>query len=168
MISVAVPLFPPSVNNAYFTRMARPKGAPTGARPVPMRVLTNEGRRFKREFKTWLAKNHPEVLSFFSSKDGEYSICAVLYFDELYNKSWPKEAKTRHKKIDASNYMKVLEDALVEACGHDDRQHVSVTTIKSQVKPGEEAWFELFAWNAEEEDGPLESFIYNRTREYPR
>jgi hypothetical protein len=168
MIHISVPYFPPSANNAYFTKMSRPKGAPKGTKAVPIRVLTNEGRKFKREFKTWLARYHPEALKFFSSKSGEFSIVVVLHFEALYNIGWPKRAKTRHKKIDASNHLKILEDALVEACGHDDSQHIGVSAVKCEAKDGEEPWFELIAWNSEEEDGPLESFLYNRTREYPR
>lgn len=160
MIRFKSPYFPPSLNNAYFTKMTRPKGGK--GKPVPMRVLTNDGRKYKREFKTWLAKNHPEVLSFFSRPSGEFSIFIVLYFDKLYNVGWPEKAKNRHKRIDASNHVKVLEDALVDACGHDDSQHVSVSVMKAEVL-NEEPYFELWAWNSEEEDGPLESF-YNRSR----
>lgn len=167
MIQVNVPFFPPSVNNAYFTKMARPKGN-SKAPPVPLRIITKEGRAYKREFKTWLARNHQEVLQFFSEPDGEYSILVVLYFKELYNTGWPKKAKTRHKKIDASNYLKVLEDALVDACGHDDSQHVTVTAVKEQIAEGEEPWFALYAWNMKEEDGPIDEFLSGRARQYPR
>jgi Holliday junction resolvase RusA-like endonuclease len=136
MIKLDVPFFPPSVNHAYFTKMARPKNNPKGP-PVPIRVVTKEGKAYTREFKTWLAREHQEVLRFFSEPDGDYSILVVLYFKELYNAGWPKKAKTRHKKIDGSNYVKVLEDALVDACGHDDSQHVTVTVVKEQAAPGE-------------------------------
>lgn len=163
MIHIKCPFFPPSMNNAYFSKLARPKNNPKG-KPVILRVLNNTGKKYKREFKTWLARNHPEVLKFFSSPSGEYSIIVVLYFQELYNRGWPKKAKTRHKKLDASNYLKVLEDALVDACGHDDSQHVCVTSMKVQAPPGGEAYFELWAWNAEQEDGPVDVFIYNQHR----
>ena len=160
MIQLNIPLFPPSVNSAYFTKMSGVKGG----RPVPIRVLTNEGKKFKREFKTWVAQNHPEVLKFFSSPSGEYSILLVLYFKNLYNSGWPKEAKTRHKKIDGTNYIKVAEDALVEACGHDDSQHVTFSVMKAQAAKGVEPSIDIWAWNSEEEDGPLEAFVCSQRR----
>lgn len=163
MIRFKAPFFPPSVNNAYFTKIARPKNNPSG-KSVPTRVLSNEGKKFKRTFKTWLAREHPHALEFFSSPTGEYSILVVLHFKGLYNTGWPKNAKTRHKKLDASNYIKVLEDALVDACGHDDSQHVCVTMMKAEAPQGEEPYFELWAWNSEQEDGPVDAFIFHQPR----
>jgi Holliday junction resolvase RusA-like endonuclease len=148
------PYFPPSSNNAYFTKLQR-----KGGKSIPIRVLTNEGRKYKREFKTWLAKEHPNLLAFFGNKHGEFSILVVLYFKEVYNAGWPKTVKTRHKRLDASNRVKVLEDALAEACGHDDSQHMTISSMKSRADSGQEPYFELWAWNSEEEDGPIEQFV---------
>ena len=160
MIHVEVPYFPPSVNHAYFDQVIM--NSRKGKKFIVKRTLTAAGRKFKRELKTWLGKNRQDVLSFFNSPGGEYSILIVLYFEALYNAGWPKKAKARHKKIDASNYIKVLEDALAEAAGHNDSQHVCVSVSKAQVPEGREPYFRLWAWNSEEEDGPIDVFLYNQ------
>lgn len=157
MITFSVPLFPPTVNHAYFTRLVK-----KGGTSVPIRTLSKEGRAFKREFKTHLAKHHPETLNFFL-KDKEYEILAVLYFAKVYNAGWPKAAKSRHNKIDVTNRIKVLEDALVDTFSYDDSQHMSFTAVKREAPKGSDEYVEFYAWNLEEDDGPIENFII-RTR----
>lgn len=150
MIYFRCPFFPPSINNVFFTTRGR--------NGVPIRVMTSEGKRYKREFKTWLARHHPEALNFFTAPDESFEIAVRLHFQKIYNAGWPKTAKSRHKKIDASNYFKVLEDALVSACGHDDSQHLRVSIMKNELTEREEApFFELWAWK-EDELGPIGSF----------
>ena len=161
MIYFKTTLFPPSINNVYFNKIKRTKGG----KRVPIRVLTSEGRKYKREFQSWLAKEHTDVLKFFSSPHGEYELIVAFYFKDLYNKGWPKQAKSRHKKFDVSNYLKVAEDSIVEACGHDDSQHLNVGVLKNQLPPNEqEPYIEVWAWNLEEEDGPIEMFMHRRQR----
>ena len=46
---------------------------------------------------------------------------SVYYFlPALFNKGWPSKAKTRFKRRDVSNLVKVLEDVLSECLGIDD------------------------------------------------
>lgn len=149
MIHIVLPFFPPSSNNAYFTR-------------GNLRVLKKEGVKFKREVQNFLGKEHPEFLQFFASKDKEYEVVIRLVFaaDELYSKTWlKKEGVRRHKKNDATNRIKLLEDVLVDATGHDDAQHASFTSTKTEAMPGHSPYVEIWAWGEEESDGPVTQFL---------
>ena len=162
MIYFQSPFFPPSYNNSYFTIIVTSKGGNGRGHKVPKQVLTDEGRKFKREFKTWLAKNHHDVLRFFdSSPSGEYEVLTKLYFKKVYNAGWPIKAATRHTKVDVTNRVKILEDAIVEACGHDDSQHFSFSVTKAAAPSDVEPFFELWAWNTGIEHGPISAFLFN-------
>lgn len=143
MIYLRLPFFPPSANTAYFTKGSR-------------RILTSAGKKFKNEVKTYLVRHYPEELRFIT-KNGGYDLLFVLYFDAIYNKGWPEKSKTRHKRVDATNRVKLLEDALVEAAGHDDCQHTSVSVMKKEVVDSDwTPWCEIYVWSAG--DGPLSTY----------
>lgn len=151
MIKVDIPFFPPTANKAYFTR-------------GKMRALSSEGKKFKNEVKNFLGTRHPEVLQFFKP-NVEYEILLVMKYEHgsMYTKGWGKVAGVeRHKKRDASNLVKLAEDAIVSAAGHDDKQHRTVSVSKDELPPGQEPYFELWAWS-EGEHGPIkhrEHYIY--------
>ena len=53
---------------------------------------------------------------------GKAELHITLFFPDLYNKTWTKggKVKTRYKKKDASNYLKLIEDAVSDGSGIDD------------------------------------------------
>lgn len=154
MIGITLPFFPPSTNHAYFTR-------------GHIRKLSTEGKRFKNEVQNYLLKYHPNVLAFFQP-NVEYEVLFILFYeaDTLYNKGWPKDSKVpRHKKNDATNRIKLLEDAVVSAAGHDDRQHWSVSVTKSEALVGQDPYVEMWVWH-EDENGPIARFVATRTTQH--
>jgi Holliday junction resolvase RusA-like endonuclease len=106
---------PPSTNHAYGQRHGK-------------RFLTKEGKAYKTETKAHLVREYGLNIS--TKKDVPYALSVVCYFTELQHKGWPETVDTRYKKLDASNRVKLLEDALVEALGIDDSQFFQVTVTK--------------------------------------
>lgn len=152
MIGIRIPFFPPSVNEAYFT-----KGN--------LRVLRPEGKRFKLEVQNYLGKYCADFLRLFQRPDEEYEILFIMHFapDTIYNKTWTeKEGVRRHKKNDASNRVKLIEDAIASCAGFDDAQNIISSVMKTEVSPGQQPGVEIWAWG-EEEDGPVASFVGRRT-----
>jgi len=143
-----LPFLPPSVNHAYFQKGNR-------------RILTAKGKKFKVEVKTHIARNCPHVLDFFNRED-PYTIIFSLYFEAVHTVG--KTAKSRYKKIDVSNRVKLLEDALTDACGHDDSQHMIVAACKSTVPAGEEPHVEVWAFNQIEEECPIDEWVGRQPR----
>jgi len=150
MMHVVLPFFPPSSNNAYFTRGR-------------LRRMSTEGKKFLNEMKHHLLKEHPEFLAQFKP-DVEYEVLFLLHYEAgtLYNATWLKDPKVgRHKKNDATNRVKILEDAIVDAAGHDDRQHWSVSVTKTEALIGQSPYVEVWVWK-EDESGPISRFIATR------
>lgn len=146
MIHLHVPSIPISANNAYLTMLKR-----KGKKSVPMRVLTKEGRRYKAETKTHLARRYPKEMQYFKP-DKPYVLVILFVFSErkhLYNETWPDMAKSRYKKLDVGNRLKLFEDALCEATSIDDSHHWCVTVRKEH---GPEDATHVWVWN--EEDVP--------------
>lgn len=149
MIHIVVPFLPPSVNKAYFQ-----KG--------PRRILTTAGKKFKLETKTHIARTYPAELMQIR-KDVPMGLVVELVFpneSDIYNRTWPNTAKTRYKRMDVSNRIKLFEDALSDATGVDDSQHLFVGARKSYEEGVSctHAWL----WNMEEED-PLND-IFTKLR----
>ena len=142
MIYLELPWLPPSSNHAYMN---------TG---FGGRTLSKEGQRFKRETTAHFVREYPHVLKGFQ-KDTPYGIYVRFWFDTIVNKGWPEKAKERYKRFDASNRLKLLEDALKDAAGIDDSQHLLVLVEKRQGKERTE----VFAWNLDEEVTPFDAFI---------
>jgi len=143
-----LPFFPPSANHAYFTKGNR-------------KILASKGRKFKAEVKTYIARQHPEVLSYVNKED-PYTIIFHLAFEAIYTTG--KTAKSRYKKTDVSNRVKLLEDALTDACGHDDSQHMIVVASKSSIREGEEPHVEVWVFNQIQEKCPVDEWIGRQPR----
>lgn len=108
MINVNLP-FPPSVNKAYATtRSGR-------------RLLTSEGKLFKQSVRDTIGQKYaavtPELYNL-----GSVPLClTVTLYTQTENKGWLQgKAKNRYKRVDVSNRVKLLEDAVFEALGVDD------------------------------------------------
>jgi len=63
---------------------------------------------------------------------GRAELHVTLYFTNLLNKTWTKtnKIKTRYKKKDASNYIKLIEDGVARGSGIDDCNNLDVTISK--------------------------------------
>ena len=140
MISLSIPSLPPSSNHAYMNN------------GFGGRTLSKEGQCYKRETLAHLTRTYPQLLRFFKP-DVAYGIYIRLFFPELENKGWPKTAKSRYKRTDASNRVKLLEDTLKDAAGIDDSQHLILCVEKTV---GEEHT-EVFAWELHD-DNPFTTF----------
>lgn len=110
---------PLSMNNAYFNL---PRGG---------RTLTAKGKGYKTEISTHLIRNFQEALKQVQ-KNVAYGLAIDLTFTDMQNATWPEKAATRYKKLDVSNRVKLLEDALVDALGIDDSQFLTVLARKRQ------------------------------------
>lgn len=149
MIYLCLPWLPPSSNAAY-------KNIPRG------RALTVEASAFKRVTPLYLHQHFPEELLFFQKRKNVALTLAVRFvFRQVENKGWPKTVSHRYKKLDTSNRLKLLEDALAEAAGVDDSQNV---TLAIQKVKGAKEQTEVWVWDPEEEESPFdEIFIQLRT-----
>ena len=137
MLHIQIPSLPPSSNHAYFNL----KGG---------RSLTKEGKKYKTETTTHIARSYPFELAQIRQNE-PYVLYIRLYFDKLENDDWPKKSKSRYKTVDASNRVKLLEDCVKDACGIDDAQHMIVIVEKRLGTPATE----VFLWNMQEEVPPL-------------
>lgn len=120
---------PPSINHLYFN-------GPHG------RVLTKEGRAFKDAMKDAVAQAIAKLkwktaIDEVYGRKGYVVLVIRLYRDQLYNGSWKPHSKTDsgnprspYQRVDATNYAKVIEDAVVLGTGIDDSAHLEVTACK--------------------------------------
>ena len=108
MTKIALRLpFPPSVNKAYVTtRSGR-------------RILSAAGKEYKRDVASAVARHcaaNPET----TFEERPLSLTIDLHM-VTENKGWSKgNTKSRYKRVDASNRVKLLEDALFSVLGVDD------------------------------------------------
>lgn len=140
MITLSVPWLPPSTNHAYFTKVTR-----VGKHMIPIQILTDEGKKFKKETASHLARQHQGSMIYLR-KDVPYGIFTVFFFEEIINKGWPKKAATRYKRMDADNRQKLLQDAVATAAGFDDSQFLITGQKKDKGPPG----CLIYIWNMEE------------------
>lgn len=151
MIHLRFPWLPPSVNNLYNDQPVHVGGKGRFKKIIIKRVLTDEGKLFKKETLAYLVKGFQPQLRFFK-KNVPYCVYYRFITKDLHNKTWPKEAENRYKRFDASNLVKVLEDVIVEASGIDDSNYLTVISEKRKG-PVEET--HVWIWNIEEEGCPF-------------
>jgi Holliday junction resolvase RusA-like endonuclease len=142
MIYMELPLIPVSFNHLYMTIRKGPK---------TLRVLTKEGRKFKKEATAHLARTYPKQLATFK-KNRPYALYLRFHLEDLTNKTWPESADSRYKKFDATNRIKVIEDVLVDVSAVDD-SHYMITTVEKRQGTPERT--EIWVWNLEEEQAPF-------------
>jgi Holliday junction resolvase RusA-like endonuclease len=106
IFSARLGFLPPSVNKMYVHTKWGPKPSV-------------EMRKFKATARIEIAKQLDLTAE---PADGNSAhILVIDYFlPNLYNKGWPGKAKTRFKRRDVSNLVKVLEDVVAECLGIDD------------------------------------------------
>lgn len=121
---------PPSINHLYFN----------GSHG---RVLTKEGRAFKDAMKDAVLQAVASsawkiAIDEIYERGGYVTLEIRLYRSHFYNNSWKPGSKTPagvlrspYQKLDATNYAKVIEDAVVDGTGIDDSAHLQVTISKT-------------------------------------
>lgn len=136
MIYLRLPGIPPSANHAYFNH---PRGG---------RVLSKEGKKYKKETSAFIIRRFFNDLSGIK-KNHPYGIMFVFHFPNIENKGFKAgTAQTRYKKFDASNRVKLLEDALVTAIDIDDSNFMFIGAMK---KAGNEEETVILLWDMKEE-----------------
>lgn len=149
MIRLSVPGLPPSINHFYMTFK---KGGKT------IRAITKEGRAYKKLTLAHLTQEYPTEFAMIK-KDMPYLIVVKLFFKTIFNRSWPETAKTRYKRLDGTNRIKVFEDVLADASGIDDSQNLTFIIEKCDGG-GDEPHTEVWMWNTEEEESPFDEALY--------
>ena len=119
---------PPSVNTLYFNNGHG-------------RSLSTEGRAYKARVIGAIvssAQTHqfPDDPALKGLK--RLGLEISLYLEEVENAGWPGKAKSRYKRVDASNRVKVLEDAVSEALGLDDSCFFQVTVRRGRAPDGKQ------------------------------
>jgi Holliday junction resolvase RusA-like endonuclease len=104
-VKATLDFFPPSVNKLYVTVFKTKK-------------LSAAGRKFKVAAQESLLKQW--LFSEPLGEDTPKELTLKFFFPELVNTGWPKSAKRRYKKKDASNYIKLIEDVVAKCVGADD------------------------------------------------
>jgi Holliday junction resolvase RusA-like endonuclease len=96
-------------------------------------VLTPEGKRYKKETTAHISRNYVAELREIE-QNIPYLLIVVFQFADpvaLVNKGYPTSTKSRFKRLDVTNRMKLFEDALVDATAADDAQHWTVLLHKT-------------------------------------
>ena len=115
---------PPSTNRMYVHTRRGP-------------VQSKEAKQYKARTKLELAEQIK--LTYTGPKDGvAYKLTMVFHLPVLENKGWPGKAKSRYKRRDVSNMIKVIEDVLSDSLGVDDSNFLRVDVEKVQAEQGVE------------------------------
>lgn len=156
MIHMVLPGLPPSVNEAYSNIIKKGKGK----RMVSIRVLSAKAKKYKRVTMADLVQRYPAEMMFFKPNT-PYGFAAQFAFLELENKTFATgEAKSRYKKVDVSNRLKIIEDVVAEAGGYDDSQHL--TAIADKCKHATEET-RIWVWDIVQE-GEFPPAVLNALR----
>lgn len=133
-------MMPPTTNHAYENvPPVRVRGKVVGGG----RRLTDKGRSFKREAKVFLSTNYGGELATIR-KNTPYIVHILFHFNDLFCKTYPKNSRSRYKKVDATNRVKLLEDVLADACGIDDSQFMAVVLVKSPTQGDERVTIRIY------------------------
>lgn len=113
---------PPSANKIYF------RGT----------ILTTIARKYAEDFAKYAAQNHLAEIGQMNP-NGVYACHLRFYFETLLNASFnnprvppSKRAKTRYKKLDLDNRIKLLTDCVRDAIGIDDSHIFAASQEKHQ------------------------------------
>ncbi len=138
MIHIHIPSIPPSINHAY----VRTKGGG--------RALSEEGKKYKAETADHLVRQYPTEMMFFKKNVPYLMMCHLTFKNAglLLIKGYPKKTDNRYKKLDVSNRIKLLEDAVSRSTGVDDCHNWTVVIRKCV---GDEDSTHLWFWNLDDE-----------------
>ena len=123
ILSFSFPEIPPSINHIY-------------AQVGPRRILKTVGKAYKKRLQQVLLHDHAREVEALLDEAGDdlFLLLSIdVYFPTLVNEGWLKinrsgkrGADSRYKRLDASNRVKVVEDAVVEAIGIDDSRFQAI------------------------------------------
>ena len=120
-ITLKLPFLPPSANKAYRkTRYGM--------------TLSNDAKTFQTATKLQINRQLDGTVRF--DPNAPHRLHLHFSMPDLLNKTYPKAAKTRFKKIDAANLEKLLTDLVCGVLGIDDSTIISNTQSKSLGKAG--------------------------------
>lgn len=145
MVKFIIPGLPPSVNDAWFHL---PGGGKT---------LKTAGKKYVAEVKTMLGREYTKELMTFRQNE-PYLVFWRLHMKNVENETWgaaKKGAKTRYKKIDGTNRIKILEDVIAEVTNIDDSCTLTFGIQKVKASDGNEKT-EIFIWNTYREESPFD------------
>jgi Holliday junction resolvase RusA-like endonuclease len=122
ILHIVYPEIPPTSNKLYFQ----------GTR------LTTVAREYAERFSHFMATNHlHEVGSL--NPHGVYELSLHFYFESVINETWnnptikpSKRAKSRYKRMDLSNRIKLIEDCVRDFIAIDDSQTFEGHQVKFQ------------------------------------
>lgn len=116
MLFAKLTKLPPSTNKLYELGM---KTLPDG-RKVPFKRLSTAAKKYQ----TWASTELAKAWGFSKVKldpNKPHDLTVIFLLPEVENKGWATgKAKTRFKKKDVTNYIKLMEDIVASACGVDD------------------------------------------------
>ncbi len=118
MIRMKFNYIPPSVNHAYVNK--RGGG----------RIMSREGKEFKARVRADILSNYKKELQTFKAEN-PYELVITFYLKDMYLKK-QVDGVRRYKKIDVTNRIKLLEDALSEVIGVDDKNFIIVVARKCE------------------------------------
>jgi hypothetical protein len=118
-------------------------------------MLTKEGRAYLFETKNLILRSYPKILGFFRD-NAPFFVYFRFTMTELFNKGYPKTTKTRYKRVDVTNRVKLLEDALKDVAAVDDSQNVFVATHKVL---GTSDVTDIFIWDLDQEKTPFDDIL---------
>ena len=138
LVSIELPM-PPTINKAYITtRSGR-------------RILSTEGKAYKQQVKVKVGLLAD--LKSIGIADTPVRLEIDLYLPVL-NKGWSMgKTKSRYKRVDVSNRVKLIEDAFFESIGVDDSQ-VFVLIVRKHNSDEQGALLSLFQEDHVERDEP--------------
>jgi Holliday junction resolvase RusA-like endonuclease len=120
VLKIVYPVLPPTSNKIYF------RGT----------ILTTKAREYAETFSMVVTREYLPQINFLST-EALYAVHLRFYFPTVINDTFrnirvppSKQAKTRYKKFDLTNRIKLLEDCVRDAIGVDDSQ----TFVASQEK----------------------------------
>lgn len=116
------PILPPSSNHIYI------KGT----------ILTSQARDYAEKFAKFASQHHLHEINQMNPK-GIFALHLRFFFGSLINETYgntkfppSRRAKTRYKKIDLSNRIKLLEDCVRDALEIDDSHTFAASQEKHQ------------------------------------
>lgn len=133
MLHLIYPVLPPSSNKLYF------RGT----------QLTAKARKYKEDFRSYMRRYLAEISEFPAGL--VYAIHLRFYFKSLVNPTFnnpkvppKKRAKTRYKKIDLDNRIKLLTDCVRDVLAIDDSHAFAGSQEKHQCAKGEPEKVEIY------------------------
>ena len=136
-LRIALPL-PPTDNDLYVP--VKKKGKSAGLR------LSDVARAYKIKVAEAMADAALLNPDFEVELDVEYAIHMVVYFESAYSKGWPKKAKSRFRKIDTHNRLKLVIDSVMGSMGLDDNCLFEQSVVKQEDSEDPRVEVEIRRW----------------------